>query len=214
MELSDKKTVGIIGGNENGRDLLRLFIGSKRVDVVYVADPDTNAPGIALAKKHNIKTMANVESAIKGNPVDFILEATGSGEVRGLIEQYRTHEEVLTSTAALMFHSVLKEHRDDTNQHVFSDLSDVRREIDRNTRDVSKTLHGIEKISNELEVLAINAGIQASRAGEFGKGFAVVAGEVKGTARVARELAGDIDRVISEISSMSEKIEQSLRKVQ
>ncbi|MBF0123952.1 MAG: hypothetical protein HQL60_01290 [Magnetococcales bacterium] len=214
MEISERKTVGIVGGGENGKELLQLFVGSKRIEVIYVTDTDANAPAIVLAKKHGIKTTTNMESAIKGQPVDFILEATGSADVVDLINSHRGQGEVLTSASALMFYGVLKEHRDGTNQQVFADLSDVRREIDRNTRDVSKTLHGIEKISNELEVLAINAGIQASRAGEFGKGFAVVAGEVKGTARVARELAGDIDRVISEISSMSEKIEQSLRKVQ
>ena len=150
--------------------------------------------------------------AIKNFPVDILFNAEASEEDAEILRQQESGK-VIHSGAALMLIKMLEEYRGQANQQVFADLSGVRQEIDRNTRDVSKTLHGIEKISNELEVLAINAGIQASRAGEFGKGFAVVAGEVKSTARVARDLAGDIDRVIGEISSMSNKIEQSLKKV-
>ncbi|MBF0623602.1 MAG: hypothetical protein HQL82_02225 [Magnetococcales bacterium] len=191
-----------------------LFSGSRHVEVVYLVDPDPGSPGMNHAKSLGIKTLTNVESAVKGMPVDFVIEATGDEEIREMVAANLQRGEILSSSATLLFFSVLEDQKGATNQQVFDDLSGVRREIDRNTRDVSKTLHGIEKISNELEVLAINAGIQASRAGEFGKGFAVVAGEVKSTARVARDLAGDIDRVISEISAMSEKIEQSLKKVQ
>ncbi|MBF0136826.1 MAG: methyl-accepting chemotaxis protein [Magnetococcus sp. DMHC-1] len=209
-----KKTIGLVGGSDNAARLLQLFSGSQRVELLYVVDTNTGSPGMTRAKALGIKTLTNIESAVKNIPVDFIIEATGDAETLALVTDNRQQGEIISGSATLLFFEVLEDQRGTTNQQVFRDLSGVRREIDRNTRDVSKTLHGIEKISNELEVLAINAGIQASRAGEFGKGFAVVAGEVKSTARVARELAGDIDRVISEISSMSEKIEQSLKKVQ
>ncbi|MBF0177553.1 MAG: hypothetical protein HQL63_12010 [Magnetococcales bacterium] len=209
-----KKTVGLVGGGDNAARLLQLFSGSHRVELLYVVDTNTNSPGMTKAKLLGIKTLTNIESAVKNIPVDFIVDASGDEEIMAQVVANKQHGEIVSGTATLLFFAVLEDQRGTTNQQVFKDLSGVRREIDRNTRDVSKTLHGIEKISNELEVLAINAGIQASRAGEFGKGFAVVAGEVKSTARVARELAGDIDRVISEISSMSEKIEQSLKKVQ
>ncbi|MBF0424920.1 MAG: hypothetical protein HQL66_03760 [Magnetococcales bacterium] len=209
-----KKTIGLVGGGDNALRLLNLFSGSQRVDILYMVDANTGAPGMVKAKGQGIKTLTNVESAVKNIPVDFIIDASGDEAILETITAHKQHGEVISGAATLLFFEILEDQRGTSNQQVFRDLSGVRREIDRNTRDVSKTLHGIEKISNELEVLAINAGIQASRAGEFGKGFAVVAGEVKSTARVARELAGDIDRVISEISSMSEKIEQSLKKVQ
>ncbi|MBF0154472.1 MAG: hypothetical protein HQL64_12090 [Magnetococcales bacterium] len=209
-----RKTIGLIGGNDNAARLLHMFSGSHRVEILYMVDPNTSSPGMAKSKALGVKTLTNIESAVKNIPVDFIIDASGDEETLALVTANKQHGEVISGAATLLFFEVLEDQRGTTNQQVFRDLSGVRREIDRNTRDVSKTLHGIEKISNELEVLAINAGIQASRAGEFGKGFAVVAGEVKSTARVARELAGDIDRVISEISSMSEKIEQSLKKVQ
>nr|CRH06210.1 putative methyl-accepting chemotaxis sensory transducer [Candidatus Magnetococcus massalia] len=215
METTDEmKKIGFVGGSSEGKELLRLLSKSSRIEVVYVADANSNSSTMSAAKKMGVKTLTKIEAALRNVEADFIIVADSSDEVRQLVEENRGSAEVISSETALIFYKVLDEQRGETNQQVFDDLTDVRQEIDRNTRDVSKTLHGIEKISNELEVLAINAGIQASRAGEFGKGFAVVAGEVKSTARVARDLAGDIDRVISEISSMSDKIEQSLRKVQ
>ncbi|MBF0125700.1 MAG: hypothetical protein HQM02_00665 [Magnetococcales bacterium] len=207
------KKIGIVGADKNGAELLELFSHNKGVEILYIADPDTAAPGMALAKKLGLKTLTKPEVAVKNFKVDLVIDCTGSEEIMTMITEAVGYSGVVSVDAILVLHKLFSEHRELANHQVFADLASVRQEIDRNTRDVSKTLHGIEKISNELEVLAINAGIQASRAGEFGKGFAVVAGEVKSTARVARDLAGDIDRVISEISSMSKKIDQSLKKV-
>ena len=217
------KKIGLVGAGQTGEKILSILSEKKGVTIVFVVDQSNDAPAMDKASKLGIKTLTTAETALRGMEVDLVIDATKSAEMG---EQLRSSlaeidqrdgtknhiTEVISSTAALLFFNAVNERRDGANQQAITDLNGVRREIDRNTQDVSKTLHGIEKISNELEVLAINAGIQASRAGEFGKGFAVVAGEVKSTARVARDLAGDIDRVISEISSMSSKIEQSLKK--
>ncbi len=207
------KKIGIVGADKAAIELLELFANNQEIDILFVADPDVNAPAIARAKKMGIKTMSKPEVAIKNIKVDLVIEATGAQENMAMIADVVGVSGVVSAEIILFLYQVFGKQRGLANHQVFADLASVRQEIDRNTRDVSKTLHGIEKISNELEVLAINAGIQASRAGEFGKGFAVVAGEVKSTARVARDLAGDIDRVINEISSMSKKIDQSLKKV-
>ncbi|MBF0620315.1 MAG: hypothetical protein HQL54_00165 [Magnetococcales bacterium] len=214
MENEDIKKIGIIGGGVMAKKLLEVFAKSQRIQVVFVADESSSAPAMTAAKKLGVKTLTKLETALKNLPTDYLLETAVTDELRDIIAQYNQGAELIGPQTAIMLQDVIDEQRGAKNQQVFEDLYGVRKEIDRSTRDVSKTLHGIEKISNELEVLAINAGIQASRAGEFGKGFAVVAGEVKSTARVARDLAGDIDRVISEISSMSNKIEQTLKKAQ
>jgi len=207
------KKIGIMGAGKEGHEVLEIFSHNKSVEILFVADPDSAAPGMAMAKKLGIKTLTKPEVALKNFKVDLVIDCSNSAEIHRMAVEALGDAAVIQVPLLMMLYKVFSEQRGQANHQVFSDLASVRQEIDRNTRDVSKTLHGIEKISNELEVLAINAGIQASRAGEFGKGFAVVAGEVKSTARVARDLAGDIDRVISEISSMSKRIDQSLKKV-
>jgi hypothetical protein len=213
METTEKsKKIGIVGGGEEGKALLDVFAESKKIDISYVVDADNKAPAMKLASKLGLKTISNLGMAVTNLPVDIIFNA-GASEDDVEILQKQDDSKVIQSSAALMLIKMLEESREQANQQVFADLSGVRQEIDVNTRDASKALHGIEKISNELEVLAINAGIQASRAGEFGKGFSVVAGEVKSTARVARDLASEIDRIIGGISAMSNTIEQSLKKI-
>ncbi|MBF0448440.1 MAG: hypothetical protein HQL67_09590 [Magnetococcales bacterium] len=213
MKINEEtKNIGIVGGGKEGKVLLDFLSKSDGIKILFIVDSDSNAAAMATASKMGVKTMAKLDMAIKNFPVDILIDADVNDENKQILQQQDQHN-VVHASVALTLINVLEAERGKANKRVFTDLSDVRQEIDRNTRDASKALHGIEKISNELEVLAINAGIQASRAGEFGKGFSVVAGEVKSTARVARDLANDIDRIIGEVSSSSHRIEQALKKV-
>ena len=77
--------------------------------------------------------------------------------------------------------------------------------------EVSKTLETIVKISLQTNVLALNAGVEASRAGESGRGFAVVAANmralsdrVKETTQNVRKLSDSIGDQLSELVSSLE----------
>lgn len=213
MEMSEgKKKIGMVGGGSEGRSLLEIFAKNAEIDVVFIAEASSDAPAMALAAKMGVKAVSNLQMALKNFPVDLLIDAGASPENAEILQQQEPGK-IIHASAAIILLKMVEKLRGQNNNKAFSDLSSVRQEIDRNTRDASKALHGIEKISNELEVLAINAGIQASRAGEFGKGFSVVAGEVKSTARVARDLAGEIDRIIVEINSSSDKLGQSLKRI-
>ncbi len=59
----------------------------------------------------------------------------------------------------------------------------------------------ISEISNQTNLLSLNASIEASRAGEHGKGFAVVANEVKKLAEQSKQAAGQIAELIKEIQT-------------
>lgn len=74
-------------------------------------------------------------------------------------------------------------------------------DLSQKSMSIGSIINVINEISNQTNLLSLNASIEAARAGEVGKGFAVVAGEIRNLADQTKHSVNDIRHIIESIQN-------------
>ncbi|NEQ51575.1 MAG: GAF domain-containing protein, partial [Leptolyngbya sp. SIO3F4] len=90
----------------------------------------------------------------------------------------------------------------DTNQRI--------KQLGESSQKVSKIVNLISHFTTQTQLLALNASIEATRAGKYGRGFAVVADEVRSLARQSAEAATEIEQLVQEIQSNTAEVSTAM----
>ena len=100
-----------------------------------------------------------------------------------------------------------------TIRTTINDLAEDIRQLGNNSEQIGDIVKVIDRIAEQTNLLALNAAIEAARAGEHGRGFAVVASEIRkladGSVQATKEIAGHItstQAVISEVVGAMERL--------
>jgi len=208
-------TIGIVGGGRAGLGLFKFFQDSRIASVAYVVDPDMEAPAVLAARTANVRVFENHKEAIRQMPCDLIFEVTGKDAV---IEEIRqliggTPCRLVDHQASRVVVQVQDENLEGLRTDLTGSLTKVRSEIGNSLDGSRNVVSRINQIMSSMQMLALNASIEAAKVGVHGKGFMVVADHMTKSVESVRNLTKEIETLNSHIMQVSTQIDTTLERL-
>ena len=198
----------LIDGINNLVEVFRDTINKSKTSSI-----ETNEESIILEKSSKIlkdNIQKQDESVIKMNKL--ILEASKEFDLTE--EMIISSSEELSNTKSMLANFVdnlsivaQKINHSNTKQN---DISDKMTELSSQAVEIKDVLSIIRDIADQTNLLALNAAIEAARAGEHGRGFAVVADEVRKLAERTQKSLAEIDATTNIITQGIEAISEEI----
>lgn len=134
--------------------------------------------------------------------------STSIQQIASSTELVSSHAQITSDTTEAGFKSIeaVMNQMKSIHQDVES-LSTVITKLSHHSNEIGQIVGTISDVAKQTNLLALNAAIEAARAGEHGKGFAVVADEVR---KLSEQAASATEKIITIVSFIQENIEKSV----
>jgi methyl-accepting chemotaxis protein len=207
--------------NHNFSNLVSEIIESSNMVASSSEQLNVTADQVALSSDDMAKTIEEIARGATDQATSTETGASKTYALGDLIEANKVHMDNLNEASANIVNMIgegldivtdLTQKTEDTNQSA-KEIFEVINKTDESTSKIGEASNVIASIAEQTNLLALNAAIEAARAGEAGRGFAVVADEIRKLAEQSTASTKEIDEIVHELVESSKHAVETINLV-
>lgn len=177
-------------------------------DQISAAASQLNSVATQTANSANqayrgIDSVAAAMNQLHANNQDVAQSAQQAAEAADQAQQYSSNSIAVVSNSSREMHALLT---------LLDEANHSAQALEKDSQTIGSVLDVIRGIAEQTNLLALNAAIEAARAGEQGRGFAVVADEVRTLATRTQASTNEIEAIIANLQGKANSVSGALVK--